>query len=82
MDGKSKDVLRREAWNERNTVLIGLRLHRKTDRDILEWLEGRAALFDIKKQTEIKRLIRIGMEVEKNNLENRTKGGGAYGFKI
>lgn len=66
--GKSKDVLRREAWNERNTVLIGLRLHRKTDRDILEWLEGAAAL-DIKKQTEIKRLIRIGMGAEKNILK-------------
>lgn len=74
MDGKSKDVLRREAWNERNTVLIGLRLHRKTDKDILDWLEGRAALFDIKRQAEIKRLIRIGMEAEKNISQNEKLG--------
>lgn len=65
--GKSKEVLRREAWNSKNTVLIGLRLHRENDKDILEWLSGRAALLDTGKQTEIKRLIRIGMETEINN---------------
>ena len=68
-NGKSKDVLRRESWNSKNTVLIGLRLHRENDKDIIEWVNGRAALFDTGKQTEIKRLIRIGIEAEKNNLE-------------
>ena len=65
-NGKSKDVLRREAWNSRNTVLIGLRLHKVNDKDIIDWLDGVNALLDTGKQTEIKRLIRIGMEAEKN----------------
>ena len=49
----------RKKWLKDNTVFIGMRLQRTTDRDILEWLDGAA------KQTEIKRLIRIGMEQEK-----------------
>ena len=59
----------RKKWLKENTVFIGMRLQKTTDKDILEWLNGRAALLDTGKQTEIKRLIRIGMEAEKNNLE-------------
>ena len=55
----------RKKWLKENTVFIGMRLQKTTDKDILDWLEGASSL-DIGKQTEIKRLIRIGMEVEKN----------------
>ena len=41
-----------KAWVKNNTIFIGLKLNQRTDKDILDALEGKP------KQTEIKRLIR------------------------
>lgn len=41
------------------TKQLSLKLHNKNDADILDALEGKA------KQTEIKRLIRLGLEYDK-----------------
>lgn len=49
----------KERYDKENTQFIGLKLNRKTDSDILEALEGKS------KQTEIKRLIRMGLKNEK-----------------
>ena len=46
----------RKEWTKENTTFVGLKLNNRTDKDILEALEGKP------KQTEIKRLIRQGME--------------------
>lgn len=48
-----------EKYDKNNTQFIGLKLNKKTDCDILQALEGK------QKQTEIKRLIRKGLEAEK-----------------
>lgn len=48
----------RKDWTKENTTFVGLKLNNRTDRDILEALEGKP------KQTEIKRLIRQGMKQE------------------
>ena len=48
-------------WMAQNTTFIGLKLNNNTDADILAALEGKA------RQTEIKRLIRKGLEVERND---------------
>ena len=47
---------KRKQWVKENTVFIGLRLQRSTDGDILSAIDGKA------KQTEIKRLLRIGLK--------------------
>lgn len=47
-----------EKYDKSNTQFIGLKLNRKNDKDILDAIEGKA------KQTEIKRLIRKGLEAE------------------
>ena len=49
----------RKEWTKENTTFVGLKLNNRTDKDILEALEGKP------KQTEIKRLIRQGMKREK-----------------
>ena len=49
----------KKAWMKENTVFIGLKLNRNTDGDLLE------ALQDKQKQTEIKRLMRIALQSEK-----------------
>lgn len=46
----------RREWTKENTTFVGLKLNNRTDKDILEALEGKP------KQTEIKRLIRQGMK--------------------
>lgn len=46
-------------YDKSNTQFIGLKLNKKTDSDILSAIEGK------QKQTEIKRLIRKGIESEK-----------------
>jgi len=57
---ESKDkYIPQQKYDKVNTVRIGLKLNKKTDSDILEAIEGKA------KQTEIKRLIRSGLENEK-----------------
>lgn len=48
-----------------NTTHIGIKLNNRTDADILEYIEGKPS-----KQGEIKRLVRIAMEVEKNDVKN------------
>ena len=53
-DGKGK-----RRWDAENTTMVSLKLNNNTDADILAALEGKA------RQTEIKRLIRAGMEAEK-----------------
>lgn len=53
-DGQGK-----RRWDAENTTMISLKLNNKTDADILEALEGKP------RQTEIKRLVRAGMEAEK-----------------
>ena len=42
----------RKRWTQENTVYISLKLQRSTDRDILDFLDGKP------KQTEIKRILR------------------------
>lgn len=49
----------KKEWGKGNTTFIGLKLNNRTDRDILQALEGKA------KQTEIKRLIRLALEKQK-----------------
>ena len=44
-----------EKYDKSNTVFVGLKLNKNTDKDILDVLEGKS------KQTEIKRLIRIAL---------------------
>ena len=47
-----------EKYDKQNTRFIGLKLNRKSDKDILDALEGKAL------QTEIKRLLRKALEAE------------------
>ena len=51
----------KRQWMAQNTTFIGLKLNNNTDADILAALEGKA------RPTEIKRLIRKGREVERND---------------
>ena len=48
----------KEKYDAANTQFIGLKLNKKTDSDIL------AALDNKSKQTEIKRLLRLGIAAE------------------
>lgn len=50
-----------KKYDAANTTFIGLKLNNNTDADILSALDGKA------KQTEIKRLIRLGLCVEAAN---------------
>ena len=52
-------------WMKEHTVFIGIKLMKTTDADILAALNGKA------KQTEIKRLLRIALEVERKNKEEK-----------
>ena len=49
----------KRQWMKDNTTHIGIKLNNRTDSDILEALEGK------QKQTEIKRLLRIALQSEK-----------------
>ena len=51
----------KRQWMAQNTTFIAKKLNNNTDADILAALEGKA------RQTEIKRLIRKGLEVERND---------------
>lgn len=51
----------KRRWMAENTTHIGIKLNNRTDADILTALEGKS------RQTEIKRLIRKGLEVERND---------------
>ncbi len=50
------DTQAKKDWMKANTTFVGLKLNNHTDKDILDALAGKP------KQTEIKRLIRKGME--------------------
>jgi len=50
-----------KKWKAENTVFIGLRFQKSTDADIIKAISGVKS-----KQGEIKRLIRLGLEAEKN----------------
>lgn len=54
----------RRAWSAENTTQISVKLNNRTDADILEALEGKP------KQTEIKRLVRLGLEVQHGDLKS------------
>ena len=54
-----KKTTPQEKYDKENTRFIGLKLNKKTDKDILDALEG------LPMQTEIKRLIRIGIAESK-----------------
>ena len=49
----------KKAWMKANTTFIGLKLNHNTDTDLLEALQGK------QKQTEIKKLMRIALQREK-----------------
>ena len=51
----SEKYLPQKKYDKNNTVFIGLKLNVKTDEDILNAIDGKA------KQTEIKKLIRMGL---------------------
>lgn len=47
---------RQERYDKVNTVFVGLKLNVNTDKDILAAIDGKP------KQTEIKRLVRLGLK--------------------
>lgn len=53
-----KKISPQEKYDKKNTTFIGLKLNNKTDSDILNAIQGKS------KQTEIKRLVRKGLERE------------------
>lgn len=55
------DSTAKRTWDANNTTKITLKLNRRTDSDILSALEG------AQKQTEIKRLIRLGLTAGDKN---------------
>lgn len=48
----------KKNWRKENTVMIAIRLQKKTDADILSYLDGK------QNQTEIKRALRLLIETE------------------
>ncbi len=55
----------KRRWMAENTIQVSIKLNRRTDADIL------AAIADKPKQTELKRLIRLGLQQQ----QDRVKGG-------
>lgn len=53
----------RRAWLAENTERVVLKLNVRTDEDIIAAIEGKT------KQTEIKRLIRVGLEAEHGSVK-------------
>ena len=53
----------KRKWQKENTVFIGVKLQKRTDADILEFLEGK------QNQTEIKKALRLLIETEKQKGE-------------
>lgn len=54
----------KRRWIAENTIFIGLKLNKHTDADIIAALDGKA------RQTEIKRLVRLGLEKEAQSKVN------------
>lgn len=66
-----------EKYDKENTQSIGLKLSKKYDTDILSAIEGKA------KQTEIKRLIRLGLDSDVSVSESEEEIGMTdYQFKV
>ena len=53
-------------YDRRNRIVISMNLNRRTDSDILGAIEGKA------KQTELKRLVRLGLEQPPDRGEENT----------
>lgn len=53
------DSKAKKDWMKENTTFIGIKLNNKTDKDILDYLDGKS------KQTEVKRALRLLIESEK-----------------
>lgn len=53
-----------QRYDKENIQFVGLRLNKKYDDDILKALDGK------KKQTEIKRLIRVALSLECDNVRS------------
>ena len=63
-----KEAPSKTRYDNENSVMVGMRLMKKGDADIIGAIQGK------KKQTELKRLIRIGLKHdEKNILEKSEK---------
>lgn len=56
-----------DEWSKENAVRISMKLMKSTDADILAYLEGKPS-----KQGEIKRLVRLAMEIEKGKENEQT----------
>ena len=54
----------KRAWTKVNTTFIGLKLNNRQDDDILSALDGK------QKQTEIKRLLRLAIQLEQKKKNN------------
>ena len=65
---KSGEYKSHKDWMKDNSVMINARLLKSTDADILKYLEGK------QKQTEIKKGLRLLIELEKTATENNDKG--------
>lgn len=61
MSIEKKKMTPQQKYDKQNTTFIGLKLNNKTDEDIISALDGKP------KQTEIKRLVRKGLESENKN---------------
>ena len=59
-DESMAETQARKEWTKEHTTFVGLKLNNRTDKDILEALEGKP------KQTEIKRLIRQGVKQDQS----------------
>ena len=55
-----------QKYQKENTVQINLRLSKKYDADIIEWLDALGEVGTMGKATYIKRLIRADMETNFN----------------
>lgn len=65
-----------EKYDKENTQFVGLKLHKKNDEDILGAIEGKA------KQTELKRLIRLGLSSNEQLPSGLPEGMTDYQLKV
>lgn len=67
MEQKNMPELKSKTkWDKENSVLCGVKLMTKTDSDIIDHLAKYPS-----KSGEIKRLLRIALEVERKNKEEK-----------
>ena len=57
------DSVAKREWTKANTTFIGLKLNNRQDNDIIQALDGKA------KQTEIKRLLRLAIQIEQSKKQ-------------